>query len=218
MRSRARQLMLTALLPVIVLALAGYANGQAPAAKSAGGAEGALEAEAVQVTANVVAVDAAKRTVSVVGPLGRTNTYVCGPAVRNFNQIKVGDKVKATFVESIAVVAGPSSAPPSVGAGEMVAVAPKGAMPGVVMAKTVEVTGKIVSIDAQTRSVTLEGPAGNQRTVKAGPKVDLSVLKAGDDVRLRITEALAIVVERPESGEGHSHKESEEEEEHSDKE
>ncbi|HUK82656.1 MAG TPA: hypothetical protein VLZ12_08515 [Verrucomicrobiae bacterium] len=200
MRTRTKQLAMIALLPAVVLAFAGSANGQEPAAKGQGGAEGAIEASAIHVTATVVAVDAAKRTVSVVGPLGRTNTYTCGPAVRNFNQIKVGDKVKATFVESIAVAAGPSSAPSSVGVGSTVAVAPKGAMPGVVMAKTVEVTGKIVSIDAETRSVTLEGPAGNQRTVKAGPKVDLAALKAGDDVRLRVTEALAITVERPESG------------------
>jgi hypothetical protein len=200
MRTKTTQLAMLALLSALVLAYAPSANSQEPAAKDQGGAEGAIEATAIHVTATVVAVDAANRTVSVVGPLGRTNTYTCGKAVRNFDQIKVGDKVKATFVESIAVAAGPASAPSSVGEGGMIAVAPKGAMPGVVMAKTTEITDKIESVDAATRTITLEGVSGHPHTVKAGPKVDLAVLKAGDDVRLRITEALAIVVERPQGG------------------
>jgi hypothetical protein len=201
MSSKMWRLVVVALISVIVPVSVVLADQIAPVAKSDSGQEqAAIEAAAVQVSANVVAVDAAKRAVSVVGPLGRTNTYVCGPAVKNFDQIKVGDTVKATFVESIAIAAGPSSAPMSAGVGGTVAVAPKGAMPGVVMAKTVEVTGKIVSIDAESRAVTLVGPAGNERTVKAGPKVDLGALKAGDDVRLQVTEALAIVVERPAGG------------------
>ena len=200
MRTSTKQLVIVALLPAVILAFAGSANGEEPAAKGQGGAEGAVEAAAIHVTATVIAVDAAKRTVLIVGPLGRTNTYTCGPAVRNFNQIKVGDKVKATLVESVAVVAGPANAPASVGESSTVAVAPKGAMPGVVMAKTVEITDKIEAIDSATRTIILEGISGHPKAVKAGPKVDLAVLKAGDDVRLRITEALAIVVERPQGG------------------
>ena len=200
MRSKAQQWMFTTLIVVIVFAFVGRTNGQTtPSAKPAGD-EAAIEAAAVQVTATVVAVDASKRTVSVVGPLGRTNTYTCGKAVRNFDQIKVGDTVKATLVESVAVVAGPSSAPASIGEGGMVAIAPKGAMPGVVMARTFEITDKIEAIDSAKRMITIEGVSGHPKTVKAGPKVDLAALKAGDDVRLRITEGLAIVVEKPQSG------------------
>ena len=67
----------------------------------------------------------------------------------------------------------------------------------IVMTRTAEITDKIEAIDAATRTITIEGVSGHAKTVKAGPKVDLSVLKAGDDLRLRITEALAIVVEKP---------------------
>src|SRR6266478_2448234 len=156
MRSKMQKLMLMTLLPVIMFVFVGRTNCQATPSKKQAGDEAAIEAEAVQVTATVVAVDTSKRTVSVVGPLGRTNTYTCGKAVRNFDQIKVGDTVKATFVESVAVVAGPSSAPASVGEGGMVAIAPKGAMPGVIMARTFEITDKIEAIDSAKRIITIE--------------------------------------------------------------
>ena len=46
-------------------------------------------------------------------------------------------------------------------------------------------------------------PAGGEkpRTVKVGREVDLSQLKAGDEVSARITEAMAIVVEKPQQRE-----------------
>jgi hypothetical protein len=202
MSVRTARLAVIALLSAIMVAAVGSARGQEAAGTTPGGAEGAIEATALHVTATVVAVDAAERSVSVVGPLGRTNTYTCGPAVRNFDQIKVGDKVKATYVESVAVAASPASAPASVGGGGAIAVAPKGAMPGVVMAKTTEITDKIEAIDTATRTVTLEGVMGHPKTVKAGPHVDLAALKVGDNVRLRITQALAIRVEKPEAAGG----------------
>ena len=43
-------------------------------------------------------------------------------------------------------------------------------------------------------TVTLEGPLGKQRTFKVNPKVDLSAIKKGDDIVLRVTDALAIEV------------------------
>jgi hypothetical protein len=200
MRVKAAQLTVITSLAAMMLVSVGAAWSQAPAETPQGGAEGALAAAAIHVTATVVALDPAKRSVSIVGPLGQTNTYICGPAVRNYDQIKVGDKVKATYVESVAVAASPASAPASIGAGGTVAVAPKGAMPGVVMAKTIEITDKIEAIDTATRTITLEGVMGHPKTVKAGPHVDLAALKTGDDVRLRITQALAIRVEKPEAG------------------
>jgi hypothetical protein len=200
MRVKAAQLTVITSLAAMMLVSVGAAWSQAPADTAQGGAEGALAAAAIHVTATVVALDPAKRSVSIVGPLGQTNTYICGPAVRNYDQIKVGDKVKATYVESVAVAASPASAPASVGGGGAIAVAPKGAMPGVVMAKTIEITDKIEAIDTATRTITLEGVMGHPKTVKAGPHVDLAALKTGDDVRLRITQALAIRVEKPEAG------------------
>jgi hypothetical protein len=45
--------------------------------------------------------------------------------------------------------------------------------------------------------VTVEGPMGGKPTIKVGPKVNLDGLQQGDDVTLRVTDALAIHVEKP---------------------
>ena len=118
-------------------------------------------------------------------------------SVKNFDQIKVGDKVKATMLQSVAVAVHKSGAPPSAGEMTTARVAPKGAMPKAVLAQTKEVTAKILSVDAEKRMVEVEGPLGVPRMLKVGPRVNLAELQKGDNVTLRITEALAIEVEKP---------------------
>ena len=188
-----------AAIPALMLVFAGYAQepSASPKAKAKPDAAGAIEVGAITATSKVTAVDSAKRTVTLVNEAGETNTYKLGKNVRNFDQIKVGDEVKATLLESLAVTVSKSSAPPNAGERGVVAVAPKGAMPGVIMAKTRQITAKIVSVDPQARTVTVEGPAGGTPTIKVGPKVNLDELQKGDDVTLRVTDALAIRVEKP---------------------
>jgi hypothetical protein len=188
-----------AAIPALMLAVTGYAQEPTATAKakSKPDAEGAIEVEALTATSKVTAVDPAKRTVTLTNDAGQTSTYKIGKKVRNFDQIKVGDEVKATLLESVAIMVSKSSAPPEAGERDLVAVAPKGAMPGVIMAKTRQITAKIVSVDPQARTVTVEGPMGGKPTIKVGPKVNLDQLQNGDDVTLRVTDALAIRVEKP---------------------
>jgi hypothetical protein len=190
---------IVATISALMLAVAGYAQepSATAAAKAKPGAEGAIEVGAITATAKVTAVDAAKRTVTLTNEAGANNTYKLGKNVRNFDQIKVGDKVKATLLESVAVVVRKSSAPPDASERGVVAVAPKGAMPGVIMAKTRQISAKIVSVDTTARTVTVEGPMGGTPTIKVGPRVNLDELQKGDDVTLRVTDALAIRVEKP---------------------
>jgi|SRR5215469_6070848 len=190
---------LMAMIPALMLAFTGYAQSPTASEKAKGkpNAKGALEVGAITATSKVTAVDSAKRTVTLTNEAGETNTYKLGKNVRNFDQIKVGDQVKATLLESVAVTVSKSNAAPDAGAHGVVAVAPKGAMPGVVMAKTRQITAKIVSVDPEARTVTVEGPMGGKPTIKVGPNVNLGELQAGDDVTLRMTDALAIRVEKP---------------------
>jgi hypothetical protein len=188
---------LVATIPALMLAVAGYSEDSSASATTKTDAKGAIEVGAITKTAKVTAVDPAKRTVTLVNPDGITNTYELGKNVRNFDQIKVGDEVKATLLEAVAVAVSKSSAPPNASGRDLVAVAPKGAMPGVIMAKTRQISAKIVSVDTQARTVTVEGPAGGTSTIRVGPKINLNELQKGDDVTLRVTDALALRVEKP---------------------
>jgi len=188
---------LMGMIPALMLAVAGYAEDPGASATTKADAKGAIEVSAITKTAKVTAVDPAKRTVTLVNPDGITNTYELGKKVRNFDQIKVGDEVKATLLEAVAVAVSKSSAPPDASGRDLVAVAPKGAKPGVIMAKTRQISAKIVSVDPQARTVTVEGPAGGTPTIRVGPNVNMNELQKGDDVTLRVTDALALRVEKP---------------------
>ena len=69
-------------------------------------------------------------------------------------------------------------------------------MPGLIVAKTRQITAKIVSLDPEARTVTVEGPAGGTPTIRVGPRVNLAELQKGDHVTLRVTNAFALRVEK----------------------
>jgi hypothetical protein len=192
------KIIVMAIIPALFLAVVAYAQEPGATAKSIvkRGAQGAIEVGAVTKTWKVTAVDPANRTVTLTSDTGVSNTYEVGDAVRNFDQIKAGDEVKATLLASVAVAIRRSSAPPDTGERDRVAVAPKGETPGVIMAKTKQITGKIVSVDTTARTVTTEGPMGGMQTIQAAPEAKLDGLQKGDDVTLRVTVGLAIRVEK----------------------
>ena len=155
----------------------------------------AVEVVTAKTSATVESIDRATRTVTLKNIGGAVTTYKCGPEVRNFDQIKVGDHVKAELVESFAVFVGKGAAAPSAKLVSATALAPKGSKPGVVMADTTQITAKVVSVDAAGHSVALSGPLGKTRSFSVDPTVDLSGVQVGDDVVVRYTEGLAITVE-----------------------
>ena len=73
--------------------------------------EGAT-ADLIQVTAKVDAVDKKDRLITMTGPQGNTVVVKAGPKVRNFDRIKAGDDIVASYYEEIAVIvtAGPPAA------------------------------------------------------------------------------------------------------------
>ena len=201
MRSRTHNQWIAALIPALALVLASYAGLRAANAAStedqAGPAGGIVATETTTMTATVQAVDPADRTVTLRSPDGTTSTYQVGEEAVNFDQIRVGDQVKATYVESLAVAIRKTDEPPSAAESQAITRAPKGAMPGGVIVSTTELTARVTDIDAANRTVTLVGPAGKPRTLKVGPDVDLTKVHTGDNVVVRYTEALKIQVERP---------------------
>jgi hypothetical protein len=184
----------------LFVACASFAFGAEQAAttmKKQTGEPGAIAVMAVTATATVQAVDTAKRTVTLKMPNGKEKTFKLGKEVRNFDQIKTGDKVKTTYVDELAVYLNKAGAPPSGEDVSNVMLAPKGAKPGVVAADTIEISAKVTAVNPKMRTVTLMGPEGKSKTVKVAKTVNLKQIKKGDDVVVRYTEALAILVEKP---------------------
>jgi hypothetical protein len=159
---------------------------------------GVVIEDLVVVTATVEAVDNDKRTVTLKGPKGNTVALKVGEAARNFDQIHVGDKVKAEYLDSVAVFVRKPGEPPDAMETMAVSVAPKGRKPAAIAVNTVEVTATVEKIDYKQRLVTLKGPEGNLNTIKVDPRVKrLADVKVGDQVVFRRTEAVAIRLTKP---------------------
>ncbi len=156
---------------------------------------GVVMAEGASITATVEAIDYDKRTVDLKGPKGNVVTLKVGPEAKNFNQVKVGDRVTAKYLESTAIQVRKPNEPPFAEQGSAVQVAPKGAKPGGVAVATSEMTAVVDDINYKTRTVTLRGPQQKTVTLKVDKDVKrFNEVKKGDEIVVRRTEALAIDV------------------------
>ncbi len=161
------------------------------------GVPGVYSVETFKTTATVTAIDAAKRKVTIVSKDGKKQVLKTGPEVVNFDQIRIGDQVVVTAVEELVVYMAKDGLPIPDGTNALVALAPKGDKPGVVMAETSQVTAKVVGLDRQNRKAMLQLPDGTTKTITVRQDVNLSGHTLGEEVVFRSTEAVAISVEKP---------------------
>jgi Cu/Ag efflux protein CusF len=145
----------------------------------------------------VESVNRETREIKVVDANGKIHIFIAGDMVANFDQIEPRDRIVTEYLESVAVFVVPEGTP-EMGDMGLVEVAPLGEKPGMAMADTYMVAAKIDAVDADSRVVTLRGKDGFQTALRVADDVELANLKVGDEVRMRVTEAVAIsVVEAP---------------------
>ncbi|HZO08780.1 MAG TPA: hypothetical protein VFC77_05340 [Myxococcota bacterium] len=152
-----------------------------------------------RVEATVTAVQKDKRLVSLRGADGRSVTVEAGPSVRNFDQIKVGDRVVASYVEAIGFALAPPSDPGNVSdAGLVAGRAAPGERPGGAIGRFARTTVVIDSVDPKTNTVTFTGQDGMPRAIPVMTpegRAFASKLRRGDRVEVTYEEAVAISVE-----------------------
>jgi len=154
---------------------------------------GRVVTSTVRREAIVEAVNKETREIKVIDAKGQRFSFVAGDMVKNFDQIKPRDRIVTEYLESVAVFVAPAGAP-ALGDGSTVEVAPPGGKPGVKAADTYMVAATIDAIDAASREVTLRDEDGFQHKVKVADDISLDHFKVGDEVRMRVTEAIAISV------------------------
>ena len=187
MQSRILTTILTATLALPVVALAEQAS-KAPADQPL------TRAQSVEARATVTAIDPATRTVTLKNEAGETFPVKAGSAVQNFDKIKVGDIVKATYTESIAFQVVPEGGAAG-GASASANRIPGGAEVG----QTVTTSFKVSSVDPATNTlwVTLEDGSTKKIQVQ-DPKAQerLKTLKPGNVVSVTYTESMALQLEK----------------------
>jgi len=161
------------------------------------GVAGGVTVNTVDVSARVTAIDTANRKVTLLGPDGEKFTVKVGPEAVNFDQIRVGDLVKATVTEELVVYLDEEGKAASGGEAGVVELAPKGAKPGGLVAQTRQVVATVVAIDRTKRTATLRFDDGPTETFRVREDIDLSRHNVGERVVFRVTEMIAISVEKP---------------------
>jgi hypothetical protein len=161
------------------------------AVATAPGAAGVMAV--VSASATVEAVDKATRTVTLKLANGETREVVAGEEVKNFAQVKKGDKLDIKYAEALtlelkkdgkAVVARQDS--------ETLKRAKPGEKPGGVARREVKVTAEVTGIDTAKKTVFLKGPKGNVVALDIHDPEQMKLVKVGDKVEATYTQALAI--------------------------
>lgn len=146
-------------------------------------------------TATIKAIDPATRDVTLSRPNGPDVVIHASEAVKNFDQLKVGDRVTLKQGEALLIglrkVAG--------GIRERtdwveVHVAQPGDRPGVVVRHRIQAVANVTAIDRKTGKVTLRGVRETRKFDVNDPKL-LASLKVGDQVEATLLQGEALVVQ-----------------------
>ncbi len=177
----------------LCLALAPAATAQTPVTKT----------KSVSATATIQAIDSTTRSITFKDETGIEDTYVAGPEIKRFDELKVGDTVKMTYYESVflqvrkaAGAAGTTGAKPADATLDAAVTRGKGALPGVTGAVQEKMTVTVKAIDPALPSLTVTTPDGRTITRKIEDKKNLDGVAVGDLIDITYTRALLTSVER----------------------
>jgi Cu/Ag efflux protein CusF len=175
---------------ITLLAAAALLAGCAGGGKPSGRTEDVSEARAT-----VTAVDPAQRMVTLRDADGDELDVWVTDTVKNFNQIKPGDEVVVTLTEALAwQVKAAGQGAPGVSADVQTTTAKAGEKPAATAGRSVTVTATITAIDLAQGTVTITGPGGKSRTIKARDPANLRKVQVGDLVDITYSESVALAV------------------------
>jgi Cu/Ag efflux protein CusF len=154
------------------------------------------QTEATELTTKIEAIDKTARLVTLKDKDGESETIYCGPEVKRFDELKVGDTVTVRYYESIAYAIRKPGQPSGLPAatGDTTITRSKGARPGGTIARQETATVTIKAIDPKVPSVTVLTEDGRTVSFKVEDKKNLKDVKVGDKVEITYTEAAMISV------------------------
>jgi hypothetical protein len=161
------------------------------------GVPGGTVVETYDVTATVSDIDVDARKLTLVAKNGKKSTVECGPEVINFDQIRIGDVVKATVTSELTVAMANASAARIETSNTTVALGPKGEKPRGLVAATQQYTATITKINLKRRQATLRFPDGSKRTFNVRKDVDLTQRKVGEEVTFQVAMSMAVSIQKP---------------------
>lgn len=147
-----------------------------------------------KVNATITAIDAASRKVTLKTQAGKVVDMTVGDEARNFDQLRVGDKVAVEYTEALTVSLKKGSGAASMQEREISERAEPGAKPGGRMGREVTVVAQVVKVDKEKNMVTVKGPRGRTVDLMVEDPDQMKDVRKGDRVQAVYTEAVAVSV------------------------
>lgn len=148
----------------------------------------------VTATATIKAIDPATRAVTLRAENGDEDTYTVGPDVTRFNELKVGDTIKATYYESLVFQVRKPDAPAPT-AGTVAAGGRLKDVPGGIVGTQQTTSVTVKAVDMNMPSITVVTADGRTLTRKVAEKKNLEGVSPGDRIDITYTQGLVVSAE-----------------------
>jgi Cu/Ag efflux protein CusF len=153
------------------------------------------KSDSVTATATIQAIDKANRLVTLTDESGAEDTMQVGPDMKRFDELKVGDKVKVTYYESLVLqVRKPGDAVKTAG-DEAKLTKGTGASPAATLSRQQTTSVDVLAIDQKLPSITVKTADGRTVTRKVENRKNLEGVKVGDKIDITYTQAAILSVE-----------------------
>jgi hypothetical protein len=160
---------------------------------------GRMDVVHATMSAEVTAIDLAKREVTLKGSSGDEVTVTVGDAVKRLDEVKVGDFVQVDYLVSIAAEVRKPTKEEAKHPLEIMAAAgraPSDMAPAGGVARQFKVVTTIEALDRRNNTVTVKGPLGRYLTARVADPERLTKVRIGDTVVIVYTEAMAVSLDK----------------------
>ncbi len=153
------------------------------------------KAESVTATATIQAIDKANRLVTLKDEKGAEDTMQVGPAMKRFDELKVGDKVKVTYYESLVLQVRKAGDPAKPAGDDVKLTKGTGASPAATLSRQQTTSVDVMAIDQKLPSITVKTADGRTVTRKVEDRKNLEGVKVGDKIDITYTQAALMSIE-----------------------
>jgi hypothetical protein len=151
----------------------------------------------VSKTATITAIDQKTRTVTLKDTDGNVEDIQCGPEVKRFNELKVGDVVTFSYHAAVVYKIAKPESTAAAATSDVGAVRGQGPKPGGAITHQQKATVEVTAIDPAAATVTVKTADGHTLTAEVEDKKNLEGVKVGDHITITFTEAFMVTVEAP---------------------
>ena len=192
-----KKTVISATLLALTLAVGTAYAADAKPTTSAAEVPGAMAGEVIKAEAVVTAIDKKSRTVTLKGEDGNLFDVIVGPEVKNFAQIKVGDRVVAEHMEVLTIQLSKGSGLRETTEKDINESAKLGQKPGAIKGRQIDFVADVKSVDTKASTITILGASGRVYKLKIKDPAVLAQIKEGDQVKGSYIEATGIAVVAP---------------------